>query len=50
MHTCCECDAAGEGAQVAAWEADFLEDLYKIRQLRSQMQAAVHEVSNPQHS
>ena len=36
--------STGEGAQVEAWEADFLEDLYKVRQLRAEMQAAVQQV------
>ena len=35
---------AGEGAQVEAWEADFLNDLYQVRQLKAEMTMAVNKV------
>ncbi len=39
---------AGEGAQVEAWEADFLNDVHQIRQLKAEMTLALQQVSpNP---
>lgn len=35
---------AGEGAQIEALEADFLQDVYKVRQLRAEVNRAVHKV------
>ena len=37
---------AGEGAQVEALEADFLQDLYKVRQLKAETSRAVHKVGH----
>ncbi|KAL0040303.1 hypothetical protein WJX77_002783 [Trebouxia sp. C0004] len=34
----------GEGAQVEAWEADFLNDVYQIRQLKAEMTLALQQV------
>lgn len=40
-----EWSPAGEGAQVEAWEADFLRDVLQIRQLKAELTAAMHKVS-----
>ena len=48
LHACKLADdvflSAGEGAQAAAWEADFLKDLYKVRQLKAKITQAVQQV------
>ena len=38
---------AGQGAQVVAWEADFLNDLYQVRQLKAKVSQAVQQVPLP---
>ena len=39
------CATAGKGAQVVAWEADLLNDLYQVRQLKAKVSQAVHKVN-----